>query len=132
MVVIVILVMIVVMRRRRIMLDYVVVRHVMSVSVVAIEFVADGMVAPVGMTPFPIVEARRAASIQGQPDVVGSQIIILATNNADKFDAVPDISIRNADFHRNGRSGNCYHGCRQLDFHRRSRNLHRDYRPGHQ
>lgn len=123
---IVILAMIVVMRRRRIMLDDVVAWHVMSVSIAAVEFIADGMVAPVGMNPFPVVETRRAVNIQSQPDVVGSQIVILAAHNADIFDPVPDISIRNTYFHRYCRWCWCWH-----DYHG-GWNLHRDHRPGQQ
>jgi hypothetical protein len=136
MILIFVLVMIVmtgVTRRRHIMLlDGVVARRVMSVSIVTVLHIDGGMVAPVGMNSFPVMKARHANRIERQPDVAGSQIEICTADDTDIFDAVPDISIRNTYFHRYCRSGNCYHGCGNLNLHRRSGNLHRDYRSSHQ
>ena len=105
--------------------------HIMSLSIVTIEVIADGMITPVGMNPFPGMEAHRAVGIQGQPDVAGSKIVILVANNADVFDAVPDVVVWNR-LNRDGGSWNCYHGYGHLHLHHRSGNTHRDYRPGQQ
>jgi hypothetical protein len=132
MVVIFVLVMIVVAgvvrRRRSIMLDGIVARHVMTMGVRAEIHVDGGMGAPIRMSPFPIVKSREPIRVAIDPDVAGSEIIICAANNADKFDSVPDISIRNAHFHRY-----CGRWCH--DYYRRRcghADLNRDYRPCHQ
>ena len=79
-------------------------RHLVSVGIAAILIVADGVKAPVGMTSFPTMEALQPGSIKGQPDMVGSQIILVAAHQADIFIAVPDVFIRNPDIHGNYRS----------------------------
>ena len=52
-------------------------RHVVTVRVMAETLVANGMSAPIRMTAFPFVESRNTRPIQGQPYVVGAQIIVL-------------------------------------------------------
>src|SRR5277367_1149713 len=79
-----------IMRRRRIiMLDGIVARHVMTVGVRAEFHVDGGMGAPVRMSPFPIVKSREPIRVANEPDIAGTQIIIIRSDNADKFDAIP-------------------------------------------
>jgi len=70
-------------------------RHHMTVGIVTETVVADGVVAPVGMDSFPVVKARHANRIKRQPDIARPQVKIRAANDADVFDSVPDVSIRN-------------------------------------
>lgn len=111
-----------------VMAHVVMTRHNMTVGVVTVKVVAYGMIAPVGMNFFPVMPARQSVGIQTQPDIAGTQIIILAADNADIFDTIPDVSIRNRYVHcycwwRWCRDLNCHHGCR---------NLHHYRWPGHQ
>ena len=46
--------------------------HLVSMCIMAIQFVPDGMFTPVGMIPFPIVKTRRPRLVQPQPDMIGS------------------------------------------------------------
>jgi len=55
-----------------IMVVIIVKRHIMSMGIVAIEFVAGGVDAPIRMDFFPIMKARQTGSIQGQPDIAGA------------------------------------------------------------
>ncbi len=52
-------------------------RHVMSVRVMTETLVTNGMRAPICMIALPVVESQQTRRVQGQPHVVGAQIIIL-------------------------------------------------------
>jgi hypothetical protein len=52
-----------------VMANVVVAHHFMSVGIVAVKVVPDGMVAPVRMNPFPIMEARDTDGIKRHPRV---------------------------------------------------------------
>jgi hypothetical protein len=81
--------------------------------------IANGMDAPIGMVSFPSTETLQPDWITGQPDVARPQIEIPVADDADKFNAIPDIGVWNLDFwrrdgHNNWRNGSRYHnGCWQ-------------------
>jgi len=87
-------------------------RYVVTVGVIAKFLVPYGMVAPVRMTSLPAVEALQPDRIARDPDVAGSQIEIIRTDDAHVFIAVPDIGIGHANFHRHCRCG-CDHDRRR-------------------
>ncbi|HEX4341921.1 MAG TPA: hypothetical protein VH255_00935 [Verrucomicrobiae bacterium] len=51
-------------------------RYGVSMRIVTIHFVMDGMGAPIGMASFPIMETAQTNGIEREPDVIGSQIEI--------------------------------------------------------
>jgi hypothetical protein len=58
--------------------------------------------------------------ITGQPDIAGSQIEIRATNDADEFNTVPDVTVRNLDYRwrdlNDWRWRSHYHRCRSRNY----------------
>ena len=85
-------------------------RHFMSVSIITIILIANGVVAPVRMDSFPVVKACHTNRIKRQPDIAHSQIKILSADNADIFVTVPDVSIGDAYIHCD-----CRRRCRRND-----------------
>src|ERR1035441_5870218 len=69
-----------------------------AIAVRPVTVVADGVVQPIGMAPFPSMEAVQPERFTEEPDVAGSQIVILVANEADVFVAVPGVAVR--DHHR--------------------------------
>jgi len=69
------------------------------VAVMAVEFIVNGVAAPIRMDSFPVMKTRQARRIQDEPDAVGAQIIILSAHNTHIFITVPDITIGNL-YHR--------------------------------
>ena len=92
-------------------------RYVVTVGVIAKFLVPYGMVAPVRMASLPAVEALQPDRIARDPDVAGSQIEIIRTDDPYVFISVPDIGIRHAGCH-------CHRRCR-CD-HDRRRGCHDD------
>lgn len=70
-------------------------RHVMPMGITAVKVVTNGMGVPIRVDSFPVMKTRRANGIKWQPDVPGSQIVILITDDADEFNTIPDVSIGN-------------------------------------
>lgn len=70
----------------------------MSVTVPSVIDVHDGMGAPIGVEAFVIVEASEPDIVAPNPDMVRPEIDIRAAHEADKFDAVPNIVIRDEDY----------------------------------
>src|ERR1700733_5245162 len=116
MILVVILVLIVIVMAD-VMCAVIVKRHFMPVSIVTVEFIANGVGAPIRMSFFPVMKACHANGIEWQPDITGAQIIVLAADNTYKFDTVPDITVRNRRLHRycrRRRHLHRYYGCRDL------------------
>jgi len=74
-------------------------RYVVTVSVIAIVHVANGMVAPIRVAFLPAVKAFQPHRIARDPDVTGSQIEIIRADDAYIFIAVPYVGIGHANFH---------------------------------
>jgi hypothetical protein len=70
----------------------------MSVSIGSETVIPNGMVPPIRMESFPVMEMRQPVWSTGQPDIAGSQVEIRAANDPDEFDTVPDVSVRNLDY----------------------------------
>ena len=65
--------------------------------------IANGVVPPINMFSFPAMETLLTEGFTEQPDMAGPQIVILVTNQADVFVAIPGITVRNhyrVHFHR--------------------------------
>ena len=95
--------------------------RLVSVTIPSVIDVHDGVGPPIGMKAFVIVEAPEADVVAPNPDMVRSKVDIRAAHETDKFDAVPDITIRDEDYGGIGRYDNrrrlCLSGTRQrLDY----------------
>ena len=67
-------------------------------------FIANGVVAPIGMAAFPPVKAIEPPRLADQPASARPQIHIPTADEANKFEAVPNIGVRHADLdHRRPR-----------------------------
>src|ERR1039458_9139156 len=66
-----------------------------AIAVRPVTVIADSVVPPAGMAPFPSMEAVQPERFAEQPDVAGSQIVILVANKTDVFVAVPGVAVRN-------------------------------------
>jgi hypothetical protein len=55
------------------------------------------MHAPIGVEPFPIVEARHTEGLADQPDVAWTEVKARVSHEPDVFNAVPDVIVRNFD-----------------------------------
>jgi len=75
------------------------------------------------MEAFVVVEAPEPDRIARYPDIAGSQVDITAAHETDKFDAVPDVSIRDEDYDRIG----CYNNRRRSNDDGRRRRLWSDH-----
>ena len=67
----------------------------MSMAIVSVMFIANGVVAPIRMTSFPSMETIEPEWVTDQPDIANSQIEILVTNETDVFVTIPDVTVRN-------------------------------------
>lgn len=87
------------------------------VCIQTIIHVHGGMRAPVGVALFPLMETHQPDGIARQPVAAGTQIKIICANDADEFEAVPNIRVRNR-----------YGDDRRRDLHRHNgrRRLHDD------
>ena len=80
----------------------------MSMVVVSITIIANGVGSPVTMVSFPSMETLQPERFTDQPDIAGSQIEILVTDETDIFDPIPGVIVRNHyRFH-----GRHHHRCR--------------------
>jgi len=94
---------------------------VVAVAMAAEVFIVDGMRPPISVVPFPFMEARGAPGIEPDPHMVRPEIIIVAANDADIFNAVVHICVRNRlhdDYWRRRRGGhNSYRRSGNGDLH---------------
>ena len=67
----------------------------MSIAIGSETIIANGVLSPIRMASFPSVETLQPEWFSDQPDMVRSQIEILATNEADVFDTIPSVTVRN-------------------------------------
>ena len=77
----------------------------MSMGIFSVTIIANAVVSPIRMVSFIAMETLQPVSISDQPDITGSQIEILAINDTDVFDTIPDVSFRN-------HYRSLYHQCR--------------------
>ncbi len=94
---------------------------VMSSVAAAVEFIVNGMVAPIRVIPFPAMKALKPPWFTDNPDMARAQIVILTADKADVFVTVPGVIIR-IHPHR-------YHGCGRFHGHAA---IGPDHAPGHQ
>jgi len=73
---------------------------VVSTVVVAVTFIVNGMVVPIRMNPFPVMEARQAEGFTNDPDIARSQIVIATANDTHILVAIPNVIIRSRHLHR--------------------------------
>jgi hypothetical protein len=71
----------------------------MSIAIGSETIIANGVDSPIRMASFPSMETLQPKWFSGQPDVAGSQIEILVTNETDVFVAIPNVSFRNHYWH---------------------------------
>lgn len=64
-------------------------------GIFSVMIIADGVVPPIRMSPFPAVEAFQAVRSGDKPDIAGAQVEILVPDQADVFNAVPGVSLGN-------------------------------------
>jgi hypothetical protein len=67
----------------------------MSMAIVSVMIIANGVVSPIRMTSFPSMETIEPEWVTDQPDVTKSQIEILVPNETNIFVTIPDVTIRN-------------------------------------
>ena len=67
---------------------------VMPTVVVAVTFIVNGMVMPIRMISFPVMEPRQAEGFANDPNIARSQIVIAAANDTHILETVPDVIIR--------------------------------------
>jgi len=63
-------------------------------------FIANGVRAPIVVVFFPGTKTVQAIAAQRQPEIAGSQKVILVTYKTDVFRAVPNIKGRHSNIHR--------------------------------
>jgi len=74
---------------------------IMSMAVVPVTVIANGMGMPVRMVSFPSVKAIQSPGFTTQPDIARPQIEIDTAHKADVFVTVPDVIVRNPCVNRN-------------------------------
>lgn len=84
----------------------------MAMAVSAEMIIPSGVVPPIAMAIFPAMETIQTVRIGDDPDVAGSQIIILAAHETDVFIAIPNVFVRN------------HYRLRNRGIHHRRLNLH--------
>jgi hypothetical protein len=67
----------------------------MSMTIVSVTIIANGVVPPVSMVSFPSMETLQPEWFTEQPDIARPQIEILVTNETDVFIAIPGVTVRN-------------------------------------
>jgi hypothetical protein len=85
-------------------------------GVVSETVIPNGLGAPIRMVSFPSMETRQSIPVTSQPDIAGPQIEIPVANDADKFNTIPDVAVRNHYWLNRCRSH--YHRCRDDDWQR--------------
>jgi hypothetical protein len=81
----------------------------MSMGVISETIIANGVVPPIRMIPFPSMEKHQPVWRKVHPDIARSQIEIHATNETDVFKTIPDVSVRNHYWR-------IYHRCRSRNY----------------
>ena len=87
----------------------------MAVRIVAEPCIDGHMHAPVGMDADVGMEMIQAHGIAEEPDVAGSEVVILIADDADVFIAIPDIGIGHDIHGRDRRRGRLHDGRRGSD-----------------
>ena len=82
----------------------------MSIAIRPVTVIANGMDPPIRMASFPSMETVQPEGFTEQPDIAGSQIVILVAQETDVFVTVPDVTVRN---HYRGH----FHRCRSHNHH---------------
>jgi len=103
----------------------------MAVRIVAEPCIDGHMHAPVGMDADVGMEMIQAHGVAEEPDVAGSEVIILIADDADVFVAIPDIGIGHHIHGRDRRRGRLHDGRRGSDVNRRGRGDIDGWRRGH-
>ncbi len=70
----------------------------MSVGIFSEMVIPNGVVSPIRIVSFPATKTLQPDWITGQPDITRSQIEIRATNDADVFNAIPNVTVGNLDY----------------------------------
>lgn len=78
---------------------------VVTLGIATIFIVFNRLSGPIVMVAFPAMEVCQPVSRHQHPRVTGAQIIILATDEADVFVAIPYIAIRDTYGHSDHRRG---------------------------
>ena len=95
----------------------------MSTGIFSETIIANGVLPPISMAPFPSMETLQPEWFSDQPDIARSQIEILVTNDTDEFVTIPGISVGNHDWLLDHRSRSDIHRLRS-DIHRTGCNIH--------
>ncbi len=93
----------------------------MAVGIVAEPIIEGHVHAPVGMDADVGMEMTQAHGVAEEPDVAGSEVVILIADDADVFIAVPDIGIGHDIHGGDRRRGSHLDGRRWSDVYRRRR-----------
>ena len=67
----------------------------MAVPVSPVTVIASGMIPPIRMAAFPAMKALQPDGVAEQPDIAGTQIVILVTHKTDVFVTIPYVTVRN-------------------------------------
>jgi hypothetical protein len=89
----------------------------MSMAVVSVTIIANGVFPPISMFSFPSMKALKPPRFTTQPDMARPQIEIDTTDQTDVFVTVPDVIVRNLNYHRlwfyhHGRWSRHNYGCK--------------------
>ncbi len=85
----------------------------MPVSISSVTIIVDSMGSPVRVAAFPSMKTIQPEWITDQPDITGSQIVVLVTNDTDVFVTIPGVTIGHHYRHLGRRSH--HHWCRGHD-----------------
>jgi len=75
----------------------------MAIAIRPVTVIADGMDPPIDVASFPSMETIQPEGFAEQPDIAGSQIVILVAHETDVFVTIPGVTVRNhhrSHFHR--------------------------------
>lgn len=98
-------------------------RRGMRRDMAPVAHIVNGVCAPISMVVLPALEAMQSVRIHDYPAIAGSQIIILATYNADVFRAVIIVIVRDNGYWRRY---NHYWWWHRGRYHNRRRGRRRD------
>jgi hypothetical protein len=65
----------------------------MAIAIFPVIVIANGVVPPIGMASFPSMETIQPEGFTEQPDIAGSQIVILVADEADVLVTIPDVAV---------------------------------------
>jgi len=75
----------------------------MPIVIRSVMVIANGVIPPISMASFPSMETIQPERFTKQPDIAGSQIVILVTHETDVFVTIPGVAVRDhyrSHFHR--------------------------------